>query len=360
MLIAFGVLAFGAVQVWSVSVIEIGAAVLLVAWATLIAFDPHAKLQWSPLNWPFLAFLSIGLLQLVFHGTAYPFLTRMELLKVAAYFIVFFLAAQAFQKQSDLSVLAWFLVIFCFAVSLLGIIQHFTSEKEIYWMSSLNIQGDSFGPFVNRNDFAGFVELTLPVGLGLIIFRGIRKELFPLLTLLTIVPVSALVLAGSRGEIIGFAFELCVFAALAKSSRSAEGPRMVALGIVAFAAIALVMWLGARKVIERFSVLPSQDLSLSRRISMSRGAEGIFFDHPIKGSGLGTLVAVYPRYETIYDGLVVEHVHNDYMEALAETGIAGGLCGLAFCGCFTAKRAGASGKNVTIWPGVSAPEQSSP
>ena len=45
---------------------------------------------------------------------------------------------------------------------------------------------------------------------------------------------------------------------------------------------------------------------------------------------MGTLVTVYPRYESFYDGRIVEHVHNDYMEALAETGLAGGLCGLAF------------------------------
>ena len=63
---------------------------------------------------------------------------------------------------------------------------------------------------------------------------------------------------------------------------------------------------------------------------MVRGAAHIFFDHPIKGAGLGSLVAVYPRYEILYDGYIVDHVHNDYMELLAETGILGGLCGLAF------------------------------
>src|SRR5262249_30168199 len=53
-------------------------------------------------------------------------------------------------------------------------------------------------------------------------------------------------------------------------------------------------------------------------------------DHPILGSGLGTLVVVFPRYETVYDGKIVEHVHNDYMELLAEAGLLGGLCGAAF------------------------------
>jgi O-antigen ligase len=96
------------------------------------------------------------------------------------------------------------------------------------------------------------------------------------------------------------------------------------------AALALVAWLGAGKAIERFSVLHPGDVTLSRRASMVRGAAHIFFDHPMNGAGLGSLVAVYPRYETLYDGNVVDHVHNDYMELLAEMGILGGLCGFAF------------------------------
>ncbi len=329
LVIAFSVLAFGAVEAWSAAVVEISAAVLLLVWAIAIARDRTATIQWNALNGPLLAFLAIGLLQLFLGGTAYAFLTRMEVLRVAAYVILFFLAAQAFRKRADLSFLAWFLIVFCFAVSLLGIIQHFTSEGEVYWMPSLTIRGDSFGPFVNRNHFAGFVELTLPVGLGLMLFRGISSELLPLATVLTIVPVGALVLSGSRGGIIGFALELCVLAVLARTRRAGEGPRMIALAAVALAAVAVVAWVGAGKAIQRFSTA-RQDLTMSRRGSMVRGAVGIFFAHPIKGAGLGTLVSVYPRYETLYDGYVVQHVHNDYMEGLAETGVAGGLCGLAF------------------------------
>ena len=56
----------------------------------------------------------------------------------------------------------------------------------------------------------------------------------------------------------------------------------------------------------------------------------IFQDHRIIGTGLGTLQEVFPLYETAYDGLVVNHSHNDYAEALAETGVIGGLCGLVF------------------------------
>ncbi|MGH7868895.1 MAG: O-antigen ligase family protein, partial [Candidatus Dormibacteraceae bacterium] len=45
-----------------------------------------------------------------------------------------------------------------------------------------------------------------------------------------------------------------------------------------------------------------------------------------------TLQTVFPAYETLYDGKIVNHSHNDYLEGLAETGIAGGLCCLWFLG----------------------------
>jgi O-antigen ligase len=329
-LLAFSVLAFGAVEVWSGSILEIGASLLFIGWAALVFLDDRIKIYWNPLNWPLLGLFGIGLAQLILRATPYPYLTRVELLKLAAYLLIFFLATQAFRERGDLTNLAWFLILLCFTVSLLGIVQHFTSDAKIYGLRTLSAGGDPFGPFVNRNHFAGFVELTLPAGLALLIFRGLRRDMIPLTGLLTIVPIGAMILSGSRGGIVSFGFEIAVLALLARFRKAPEGPRLVALAIVGFAALALVAWLGVGQAIERFSTLHKGDVSLGRRGTMIRGAAHIFFDHPIKGAGVGGLVAVFPRYEVAYDGLVVDHVHNDYLELLAETGILGGLCGLAF------------------------------
>ncbi|HTW25111.1 MAG TPA: O-antigen ligase family protein [Candidatus Baltobacteraceae bacterium] len=328
-LIAFSVLAFGTVQVWSESILEAGAALLFVYWALVAYRTAEAKIEWNPLNVPLLGVIAIGVLQLAFHGTAYPFLTRVQLLKLAAYFIVFFLCGQAFRSRADLTMLAWCVIIFCFAVSVLTIIQHFTAGQTIYWVEPVN-GSEPYGPYVNRNHFAGFVELTLPMGLALMAFRGLRRDVMPLMTLFTIVPVSALVLSGSRGGLIGFAFELCILGWMMWKRHALRSGRVAVAAAVAVAALFFATWVGASRAIQKFSALKSPETSLARRISMARGAVHIFLDHPIKGSGLGTLVAVYPRYETDYDGRVVEHVHNDYLETLAETGLLGGICGAAF------------------------------
>jgi O-antigen ligase len=334
LLVAFGVLSLGAVNVWAQSILEIGAGLLLVWWAAMACFAPDTPIRWNPLNWPLLGFIAIAALQLLFRGTASAFLTRAELLRLLAYFIVLFLVAQAFRTRTDFLRLAWFVIVFCFAVSLFGIAQHFTSTNEIYWMRSLRTDVQPFGPYVNRNDFAGFVELTLPIGLALMIFRGVHKDLFPLLSLLTIVPISAVILSSSRGGIVSIAFEIGVLLLLAARRRRAIGSsnasRNLALGLAALAAMAFVAWVGIGRTAERFSHLSHPEVTMARRVSMARGALHIFLTDPLKGCGLGALVDVFPMYETAYDGRVVDHVHNDYMEALAEAGILGAICGLSF------------------------------
>jgi len=330
-LFVFAVLAYGAVEVWSQSILEVGAGFLFVVWAVIVFRDRSLKITWNPLCWPLLGLLTIGVGQLIFRITPYPFLTWVELLKFVSCILVFFLSTQAFSQRDHLNSLAWTLMFLCFGVSLFGIVQRFTSDGTIYWFQKLTLGGDPFGPFVNRNHFAGFVELTVPVGLALMIFRGLRRDMFPLAGLLTIVPMGALILSGSRGGIVSFSFQVVVLGMMARSRKRSEEPaRLAALAFVGLAAVALVVWLGASKAIERFSTLHAGDVTLSRRSMMFRGAAHIFLSHPIAGCGLGSLIEVYPRFETFYDGLIVDHVHNDYVELLAEMGLLGGLCGAAF------------------------------
>jgi O-antigen ligase len=97
-------------------------------------------------------------------------------------------------------------------------------------------------------------------------------------------------------------------------------------GAVLLLAFLMVSWLGVQQLVDRFSSLQSLEITGSKRASMRADTWRIFLDHPLAGTGLGTLQTVFPAYETRYDGKIVNHTHNDYLEALAETGIAGTLC----------------------------------
>ena len=105
-------------------------------------------------------------------------------------------------------------------------------------------------------------------------------------------------------------------------------PPPVAL-IVTLAAI-VVSWLGIGRALDRFASYKKLETSEGRRVEMLHDSLRIFYNHRVLGTGLGTLQEVFPLYETYYDGLIVNHSHNDYAETLAETGLMGGLCGFVF------------------------------
>jgi O-antigen ligase len=327
-LAAFAVLAFGTVEIWSEAVLEIGAAALLLWWSILVFFRREIEIRWSAIFWSIVVFIVIVVLQLLLRISVYPFLTRVGLLKFMGCVILFFLAVQAFQKRRDLKMLAWFLMSFGFVIAVFGIAQNYTSHAELYWFRPLTAGGNPFGPYVDRDHFAGLMELIAPVGLSMIAFRGVRREQMPFVGVLTLLPVAALFLAASRGGIAAFVFELALLFVLTRVHHSGRGT--VALAGLLLLAVVFIAWLGAGTVLQRMRSSTFVELSASKRTSMLKGAWHIFLDHPAAGTGLGTLVAIYPKYETLYDDRIVDHVHNDYAELLAETGIAGGLCGAAF------------------------------
>ena len=329
LLIAFSVFAFGAVEVWSVSILEAGAAFLFLWWAILIVRNHEIEMHWSVVYWPLLAFLGLAAVQLAFGVSAYPFLGGVALLKISACALLFFLVGQTFRSRRDLRFLTWFLMCLAFGVAVLGIAQNFTSHYVLYWYRALTQGGDPFGPYVNRNDFAGLMELLAPVGLSLMVFRGVRREQMSFVGILTIVPIVALLLTGSRGGILSFIFEVGVLALIVYVKRSRKS-QLIPFAIVLLIALLAIGWLGANRIVDRFTGYGADNLTANRRVTMLQGTWHVFLDHPLIGCGLGTLVAVYPRYETYYDGKIVNHAHNDYIEALAETGIAGGICVMAF------------------------------
>jgi O-antigen ligase len=331
-LVTFAVLAHGAVEPWSEAVLEMGAAVLLLVWSWKALTVSELKLVWNPLLWPLLGFWLVAAFQLAFGITAIPFLTSIELLKYSALLTLFFLCVQSYRTRAHWRNFVWFLLSLGFAVSLFSILQHFTFNGKLYWVRELQYGGIPFGPYVNRNHFAGLMELLIPPGLAIQILGGERRDQLPLVTLFTLLPIGALFLSASRGGIMSFVAEVAFLTILIVARRREIKVLAAAAPILILAAI-LVSWLGIGAALDRFATYKKLETSEGRRVEMLHDTLRIYRDHRILGTGLGTLQEVFPLYETAYDGLVVNHSHNDYAEALAETGTIGGLCGLVFLLC---------------------------
>ncbi len=324
-LVVFGVAAHGGVEDWARAVFETGAGLLFLAWALWIYFRKEEQIVFSPLLPPLASFTVIVCGQWFFRGTASPYSTRMELLLLLADLIVLFVAVQAFRILEDWRGFVWFGMFFGFLVSLFAILQYLTNNGKLYWFREISSSGLPFGPYVNRNHFAGFVELILPLALVPLVLGRVRRERRPVVGLFAVLPIGALFLSASRGGIVSFAVELGALS-LVMILRRTMGKQLLAGVSVLLVASVLVSWLGVGQILQRLSSVQILEVTAGKRASMRKDTWRMFLDHPFVGTGLGTLQIVYPPYETLYDGKIVNHTHNDYLEALAETGILGGLC----------------------------------
>lgn len=330
-LVVFGVASHGAVEDWARAVLEIGAGLLFVAWAVRFYSSPEEPLVVPPILPPLGCFFLVVLAQWLFNGTASTYNTALELQLLLAYVLILFLAAQAFRALNDFRGFVWFVMTFGFLVSIFGILQHLTFNGRLYWFREMHFGGIPFGPYVNRNHFAGFAELVIPVSLVPLVLGKVRRERWFLVSLFAVVPIGALFYAASRGGIVSFVVELGALGIWFVLRRSA-GKHLLSAGAVLLLSFLMVTWLGVRQAVERFSSMQALEVTQGKRTSMAADTWRIFLDHPWLGTGLGTLQEVFPAYESLYDGKVVNHSHNDYLEALAETGIAGGVCCAWFLG----------------------------
>lgn len=330
-LLVFGVAAHGAVEEWSAAVLEIGAGLLFLAWAIYSYRTDEEQLIVSPLIPPLAVFTVLIFFQLLFRHTASLYGTRVDLQLLLADLILLFLASQTFRTIEHWRTFVWFVMIFGFVVAIFGILQHLTFNGKLYWFREMRYGGIPFGPYVNRNHFAAFAELVIPVALVPLVLGKVRKERWFVVGIFAFVPLAALLLSASRGGIVSFAVELGVLA-LIMILRRTGGKHVLAGGLVLLMALLTVSWLGVHQILDRFSSLQSLEVTVGKRASMRHDTLRIFLDHPVIGTGLGTLQIVFPAYETLYDGKIVNHSHNDYLEALAETGTIGGLCCAWFLG----------------------------
>ncbi len=330
-LLAFGVLAHGGVEDWAIAVFETGVGLVFFLWAFFfVLFDGREVVLPSILP-PLLAFACVAGIQWFFHRTASPQATRTQWLLLLADLVFIFLAAQAFRTLQDWREFFWFAMLFGFFVAGLGILQHLTFNGKLYWFREMRFGGIPFGPYVNRNHFAGFAELVIPISLVPLILGKVKRERRFVIGLFALLPIGALFLSASRGGVVSLGVELLFLVSIIFLQR-AGSRHLLTGGIVLVAAISLVSWLGVNQILSRFGSLQTLEVHENKRASMRQGAWRIFLDHPVLGTGLGTLETVYPLYETLYDGKIVDHAHNDYLEALAETGILGGLCCAWFIG----------------------------
>lgn len=357
--IVMSALAYGTVHYWALGLFNLGALTILVLWVVDAWQLGNMRVSRNVLQLPLLGALVLGLVQLLPLGAVTndaalaigvsntlsfdPYATRLVLVQLATLLIYFSATLVFVDTPHRLHILVRTIMIFGFCLALFGMTQSFTSPTKVYWMRELN-QSTAFGPFINRHHFAGYMELTIALPLGLLFAGAVDREKKLLFIFIVGLMSVALVMTASRGGIISLVAEVIFLAIVTaiwrkpSEQRRRRSSRLKSVAVRAGLAAALlvsvfigVLALGGEMSINRLIVdsVNTNDPTTGRAHFWSVTLE-IIKAHPFLGTGLGAFGVVYTRFDSRNGLFRLEQAHNDYLQVLADGGIIGAAIALAF------------------------------
>lgn len=321
LLLIFTPLALASVQGWAISVIHF---VTLIA-LTAFLFEKSLTWDWewikTPLDKPILCLLVLCLLSSVFSVHTYTSIWSSVLL--LNYLIIFYLMIHTVRTRSQLRQLVYLIVGMAVLLSIIGLL------KKIYgnpfpWWDYTDFQGSGrlSSTFGNPDHLAGYMEMTIPLLLGLFLtgFRGIRLFLVIVLTVLLLI---ALILSLSRGGWIGALTGLFFMSVALLFNRYFQSKRLLLTLVCGFFVVGFIV-LSSTPVVKRIRTLEQKGNipSLKGRVTMGGGIVDMIKDHPLLGTGPGTFATVFTQYQP--PGMLMRYTqgHNDYLHFISEAGLA--------------------------------------
>ncbi len=241
----------------------------------------------------------------------YPEATVKLLLQFLSYLAVFFVVLNYMDTLKKIKRLALAIIICGFLYSFYGI---------IHWLAIYN---PDFSTFTNRDHFAAYVEMIIPLGIGYTLAEVSKTRKIIIVFMVSVITL-ALFLSLSRAGIISFSLGILILLALLKSKR----PLKKGIGIVIALVLFLTLFLGVigpGSLGEQLKSLLSPLSVYQERLNLLKDSFKIVKDFPIFGTGLGTFGEIFQKYNTSSKQVTWNFAHNEPMQLLVETGVLGFL-----------------------------------
>jgi O-antigen ligase len=269
-----------------------------------------------------------------------PHNTRAHLIVLVCCVIAYFFVGRLGEERGSRRRLVAWLLILGTVEAVYGLVQYLSGWQRIFvYAKKYNLE-EATGTYINRNHFAGFLEMVIPFGLALVLFEhskslslrqgrsgvgvkaAIAGESLPRMGLrlfALIVMIAGLLLSRSRMGIVAGAYSLVLMAAVWGLQRKAG---LWIAGLVMACVALLVLWIGAGSTFGRFGSIGNEFGSAEEsRLSIWRGTGRLIGGHPLLGSGLGTFPVAFTAVQSTFLGKFVNHAHNDYLEITSDVGI---------------------------------------
>jgi len=137
---------------------------------------------------------------------------------------------------------------------------------------------------------------------------------------------ASIFLSGSRGGMAAFIAQMVVLGVLMARKREGGWRQPLMLGSFLAVVIVFLVWMGGNALTQRLISIHSEareEINGGVRFTIDRDCLRMLLKRPFLGWGLGAFPIVYPGFRSFYTTFFVNQAHNDYLQLLVETGLAG-------------------------------------
>ncbi len=231
-------------------------------------------------------------------------LTISKLIELLSFTAVFFVLLNSLETKKQFKRIVIIIISIGFFVSVLGMAKNFAY------------------PFINKNHFAGYLEMVIFMTIGLLLTELDRQKRV-IFSFIAITMIFTLFLSLSRAGLLSFFISLLVMFCLLRL-RKAIRKKTVLIAVLVIFAFLFMFISGADPFLTRISTLFNKEaISIESRWVIWKDMLKIIYDFPIFGSGLGTFKSIYPMYKTLTGQVVISQAHNDLLQLISETGLLG-------------------------------------
>jgi len=321
-----GPLVFGAVEPWSIFALEACAMLLVAVWAYRQWINHELNVSDHVLYRPMAAFFALVLMQWLAGTTAYRHVTYSHLLLYAAYGMLVFVVTQSLRRSSQFELVAKLFTVYGAVVASFAVLQGLAPNGKLYWIWALEQGGYIYGPYVNHNHYAGLMEMLTPFPLVLAASQFTNGNRKIAVAGIAALMAATIFLSGSRGGMAAFVAQMVVLGVLLVRKREGSWKQPLMLGAFLATVIVFLVWIGGNQLTQRLTSIHSEareEIKGGVRLTIDRDCLRMLIKRPFLGWGLGTFPIVYPEFRSFYTTFFVNQAHNDYLQLLVETGLAG-------------------------------------
>jgi O-antigen ligase len=335
-MLVFAPLAFGAVDLWAILVVQSVTVLVLLLWGARLWLSRRGKILWPPLAWAVLAFVAYAVAR--YFTADIEYVARLELNQVIIFGFLFLCLLNNLRGQEETEAVSFTMIgvgTFCACYAVVQILRH----SNQVWNEVSPYLDRASGTYISPNNLSNLLAMLLPLTLAYLLVGRLSIFARIFLGYAAVTMAVGLAVTFSRGGYI-----------------SAAAGIILVLGVLLFHGnhrlrallLLLVMLVGGSLFVKAYlsktfayvhrvnnpDVTMAVVLDTTARLEMWQAAAQMWLDHPWVGVGPDHYDYRFREYrpETIQSR--PDRAHNDYLNLLADWGVAGGVIVLTGLGIF--------------------------